>query len=84
MLGQSEFVSTTPDGKRIIGWLVPDATGALTRYPAEIFGPMPEYREKPRQNRYVSWAPLPTAWAGQAAAPYRRGAAWRALPAVVR
>ena len=48
----------TPDGKRIIevspgawrdlGWLVPDATGATgapTRYPAEVFGPLPEYRE---------------------------------------
>ena len=55
MLGASEFVSMTPDGKRIIqvspdawrdlGWLVPAATGVLTRYPAEIFGPLPEYRE---------------------------------------
>jgi hypothetical protein len=53
MLGASEFVSMTPDGKRIIqvspgawrdlGWLVPDATGALTA--AEVFGPLPEYRE---------------------------------------
>jgi hypothetical protein len=55
MLGQSEFVSMTPDRKRIIqvspgawrdlGWLVRDATGALIRYPAEMFGPLPEYRE---------------------------------------
>jgi hypothetical protein len=54
LLGNGEFVSLTPDGQRVIqvspeawrdlGWLVPDATGALTRYPAEVFGPLPEYR----------------------------------------
>jgi hypothetical protein len=55
ILDKVDFVSMTPDGKRIIevspgawrdlGWLVPDATGAPTRYPAEVFGPLPEYRE---------------------------------------
>jgi hypothetical protein len=53
MLGDGEFASLKPDGQHIIqvspeawrdlGWLVPDASGALTRYPAEVFGPLPEY-----------------------------------------
>jgi len=52
-LGDGHFASLTADGQRIIqvspeawrdlGWLVPDPTGALTRYPAELFGPLPEY-----------------------------------------
>jgi hypothetical protein len=53
LLGDGEFASLTPDGQRIIqvspeawrdlGWLVPVETGVLTRYPIEIFGPLPEY-----------------------------------------
>lgn len=53
LLGDGEFAVLAPDGSRAIqvsreawrdlGWLVPDATGALTRYPAETFGPLPEY-----------------------------------------
>jgi WD40 repeat protein len=53
LLSDGEFASLTPDGSRVIqvsrgawrdlGWLMPDATGALTRYPAEAFGPLPEY-----------------------------------------
>jgi hypothetical protein len=45
------FASLTTDGSGIIevsneawrdlAWLVPDATGALIRYPAETFGPLP-------------------------------------------
>ena len=53
LLGDGHFASLTADGQRIIqvspeawrdlGWLVPDPTGALTRYPVELFGPLPEY-----------------------------------------
>jgi hypothetical protein len=53
-VGNGEFASVTPEGRRIIqvspeawrglGWLVPEATGALTRCPAEGFGRLPEYR----------------------------------------
>jgi hypothetical protein len=53
-LGDGEFVARRLDGQRVIrisseawrhlGWLVPDPTGVLTRYPGEVFGPLPEYR----------------------------------------
>ena len=53
MLGDGEFVSLSPDGQRVIqasreawralGWLAPDDAGVLTRYPAEVFGRLPEY-----------------------------------------
>jgi WD domain, G-beta repeat len=53
LLGNGEFAVLAPGGScaiqvsreawRDLGWLVPDETGALTRYPAEAFGPLPEY-----------------------------------------
>jgi WD40 repeat protein len=36
------LTSCTPGAWRWLGWLAPDpTTGHLTRYPAEIFGPLP-------------------------------------------
>jgi hypothetical protein len=37
-----DLTSCTPGAWRWLGWLAPSpTTGALTRYPAEIFGPLP-------------------------------------------
>jgi hypothetical protein len=39
----SGAIAVSPGAWRWLGWLAKDpATGALTRYPAEIFGPLPE------------------------------------------
>ncbi len=38
----SRAIQVSRNAWRHLGWLVPDATGALTRYPAEVFGPLPE------------------------------------------
>jgi len=51
MLSQGGIASLLADRARIpyaneeawrdLAWLVPDATGAIIRYPAETFGPLP-------------------------------------------
>jgi hypothetical protein len=51
MLSHGGVASLSADGARLLyaneeawrdlAWLVPDATGALIRYPAETFGPLP-------------------------------------------
>jgi hypothetical protein len=53
LIGNGEFASLTPGGEPVIqvspktwrdlGWLMPDASGALSRYSAEVFGPPPEH-----------------------------------------
>lgn len=40
----NRIVQTGGDGWRHVGWQAPDPiTGQVTRYPAEIFGPLPEF-----------------------------------------
>jgi hypothetical protein len=39
----SAILWATPGAWRWLGWIAPDReTGALTRYPAEVFGPLRE------------------------------------------
>lgn len=47
----SGAIEVSPGAWRWLGWLAKDpATGALTRYPAEIFGPLPEANRSPRRS----------------------------------
>jgi WD40 repeat protein len=41
-LAGNRIIQVSGDAWRWLGWLAPDAAGALTRYPAEVFGPLPE------------------------------------------
>jgi WD40 repeat protein len=42
------FIEVSPDAWRWLGWLGTDPeTGKVTRYPAELFGPLPVKGEKP-------------------------------------
>ena len=61
LFGNGQFASLTADGSRRIlqvspeawrelGWLEPDDTGTLTRWPGEIFGRLPDYAARP-----LSW-----------------------------
>lgn len=41
-VGEDRVIQVGSEAWRWLGWLVPDPDGKLTRYPAEIFGPLPE------------------------------------------
>jgi hypothetical protein len=47
----SGALQVSPGAWRWLGWSAKDpATGALTRYPAEAFGPLPEVNRSPRRG----------------------------------
>jgi WD40 repeat protein len=52
-LKANRIIQIFGDAWRWLGWLAPGPTGTMIRYPAETFGPLPEFKPHPAQKAEI-------------------------------